>query len=345
MTIPQQIKMLCSDISHMPLHLVWMHSGVAEQHGFELVVHSARAPIPGREPIQMRDRARLCLEGEYQFLSGLHHEPFSYRAQGDRRFVYLAQAQNEWDDKVIVAENIESAADLQGRRVMVSVPVPCVYGNIRRMLATAGADVEKIRFDFWRNYDVRTGRDVSDELIEGATAGARGGRLSGAVVDVPFDNYARRHGLKVLDLPSMPVIHNATICSNMEWVRENEDAVDAFLRSMIDAIHYFKTNPERVCEILAEHHGPVIGIDDEDDIRHLQAYWARVLNPKPYPHPLALWNVYALDVHDDPETNFVGAMDLWDTHYLRAIDDTGYIDDLYGGIEKARSPQVDIMIG
>lgn len=344
MTIPKTIKMLCSDISHMPLHLVWMHSGVAEKHGFELTVHSARAPIPGREPIEMRERARLCLEGEYQFLSGLHHEPFSYRAQGDRRFVYLAQAQNEWDDKVIAASGVETAADLEGRRVMVPVPVPCVYGNIRRALALSGAEPERIRWDFWRNYNVRTAREVTDELIDGAGTGARGGRLAGAVVDVPFDNYARRHGLTVLDIPSMPVVHNATICSNMEWVRENEDAVDAFLRSMIDAIHFFKTNADRVCEILAEHHAPVIGLEDDEDIRYLQSYWARVLNPKPYPHPLAIWNVYALDVHEDPETNLVGPMDLWDTHYVRAIDDTGYIDELYGGMEAARAPRVDPVI-
>jgi ABC-type nitrate/sulfonate/bicarbonate transport system substrate-binding protein len=344
MAIPEKIKMLSSDISHMPLHLVWKHSGVAEKHGFELTVDAANAPIEGREPIAMRARARLLLEGEYQFLSGLHHEPFSYRAQGDRRFVYLAQAQNEWDDKLIVQPDIETSTDLQGRRVIVSVPVPCVYGNIRRVLKASGADVEKIRFDFWRGYNVRTARDATDELIAGAKAGARGGRLAGVVVDVPFDNYAVRNGMKVLSLPSMPVIHNATICSNMEWVRENEDATDAFLRSMVDAIHYFKNNPDSVCEVLEKHYAPVVGIEAEQDIRHLQEYWARVLNPKPYPHPLALWNVYSLDVYEDPDTNHIGAMELWDTHYLRAIDDTGYIDELYGGQLNTRAPAVDVMI-
>ena len=178
MAIPEKIKMLSSDISHMPLHLVWMHSGVAEKHGFELTVDAANAPIEGREPIAMRARARLLLEGEYQFLSGLHHEPFSYRAQGDRRFVYLAQAQNEWTTSFIVQPDIETSTDLQGRRVIVSVPVPCVYGNIRRVLKASGADVEKIRFDFWRGYNVRTARDATDELIDGAKAARRppGGR-------------------------------------------------------------------------------------------------------------------------------------------------------------------------
>ena len=33
-----KIKMLCSDISHMPLHFTFMKSGVAEKHGFELEV-------------------------------------------------------------------------------------------------------------------------------------------------------------------------------------------------------------------------------------------------------------------------------------------------------------------
>jgi hypothetical protein len=116
------------------------------------------------------------------------------------------------------------------------------------------------------------------------------------------------------------------------------------LRSMIDVIHFWKTQRSRVCEILERTVAPLIGIEGDDEIEHLQASWAELLSPKPYPHPLAIWNVYNLDVAPDPESNFIGPMEIWDTSLLRTIDDEGYIDELYGGIKEARNPAVNPVI-
>ncbi len=66
-------------------------------------------------------------------------------------------------------------------------------------------------------------------------------------------------------------------------------------------------------------------------IRYLQEKWSELLSAKPYPHPLAVWNVYNLDVAHDPKVNFIGPFEIWDTHYLREIDDSGFIDALYNG--------------
>ncbi len=63
-----------------------------------------------------------------------------------------------------------------------------------------------------------------------------------------------------------------------------------------------------------------------------------------YPHPLAVWNVYNLDVAHNPEVNFIGPFEIWDTSYLREIDDSGYIDEMYGGAEAVRNPAVNVAI-
>src|SRR5439155_27321348 len=49
----------------------------------------------------------------------------------------------------------------------------------------------------------------------------------------------------------------------------------------------------------------------------------------PYPLPAAIQNVYDLDVGKDPAMKDIGPMEPWDLHYLRAIDDNGFIDNLY----------------
>ena len=97
-----KIRMLCSDISHMALLSVLRDSGVPQKHGFELEVDVATIPPQSGRPVRsMKERATSLLAGEYEFLSGLHHETYIYRAKGDKRFVYLGQAQNDWDDRLI----------------------------------------------------------------------------------------------------------------------------------------------------------------------------------------------------------------------------------------------------
>jgi len=46
---------------------------------------------------------------------------------------------------------------------------------------------------------------------------------------------------------------------------------------------------------------------------------------------MAVWNLYDLDVAHDPNANSVAPLETWDTHYVREIDDSGFIDALYRG--------------
>jgi hypothetical protein len=336
------VNLLASEISHMPLLFVWRDSGVTEKHGFKLDLKVANFELPGQGFIPMTDRAPGLLSGKYDFLSGLHHEPYEYRARGDKRFAYLAQAQNDWDDRIICTEDIKTPKDLEGKKVIMTAMAPCVYGNLRHSLEVGGADLSKIEFQPLRPREDgprRFGGAGSPTAVEMVAKG----EAVAANVDAPFDKRAERLGLHKLEMPSIPVIHNATVCSNIEWVRENEETTMAFLRSMVDAIHFFKMEPEKTREIIERNHAPLFNLNAEE-IEHLQKVWAELLSAKPYPHPLAVWNVYNLDVAHNPEVNFIGPMDLWNTTYLRAIDDSDYIDELYGSAKAAQNPKVTAAI-
>src|SRR5215813_6530622 len=90
------LDLLASDSSHLPFLYVFKESGVMEKYGFEIDLHivgDAKAPT-------MAHRAKLALAGEIDFLSGLHHETYRERAKGEKRLTYLAQAQNNWDDRL-----------------------------------------------------------------------------------------------------------------------------------------------------------------------------------------------------------------------------------------------------
>ena len=334
--VKPQLKMLCSDISHMALLAVWRDSGVTEQQGFQLTVDIAAQEIEGQPYIGMRERAPKLLDGSYDFLSGLHHETYVYRARGDKRFAYLAQAQNDWDDRIVARPEIQSPKDLEGQKLIVTSSAPCVLGNLKHSLQLGGADLERIDFI---NLESRQG-DIGRQAVQAVVRG----EAAAVGVDIPFDLQGEKRGLRRLDIPSVPVIHNATMCGNREWIQQNEETTLAFLRSMIAAIHFLKTEKSRVCEILEQRVAPLIGIEGPDEVEHLQASWAALLSAKPYPHPLAVWNVYNLDVAHDPRVNFIGPFEIWDTSYLRTIDDSGFIDALYGGAQQAANPPVHAAI-
>lgn len=317
-----KIRMLCSDISHMSLHFVFRDSGVSQKHGFELEVDITKFSQGGRRIRQMKDRAPCLLAGEYEFLSGLHHETYIYRAKGDKRFLYLAQTQNDWDDRLIARKEIREAKQLEGKKIWTS-RAPCVGGNLDHALSLAGLDTSQVEFIYGTE-------DRGHEAVEKVARG----ELDAANVDIPFDLQAKKRGLNTIQLPSVPVIHNTTICASTEFVWKNEEKVRAFLRALIETVHFFKTEKQKVCEILSRELAPLVHLEGDDEVEYLHREWSKLLSPKPYPHPLAVWNVYNLDVAHDPKVNFISPFEIWDTHYLRQIDDSGFIDALYNGGSK-----------
>src|SRR4051812_42014189 len=115
------LDLLASDSSHLPFLFVFKESGVMEKYGYEIALHvvgDAKAPT-------MAHRAKLVLAGEIDFLSGLHHDTYRERAKGEKRLAYLAQAQNNWDDRLLGNPKIQSVQDLKGQRIICHTKAPC----------------------------------------------------------------------------------------------------------------------------------------------------------------------------------------------------------------------------
>src|ERR1044071_1867238 len=312
----QQIALLASDSSHLPLLTVFKESGVTQKYGFEVELDV----VGGRKAPTMAHRTSLIFAGEIDFVSGLHHETYRARSRGDKRLVYLAQTQNRWDDRLVAATDIQTVQDLRGRKIVCHSKAPCVVGNFTAILKQFGFRDDEIRIT---PIESMAG-DRRAYVDRGAT-----GEASAALVDMPFDLYGENSGLKIIDLPDRPVIHNTTILTTTDYIREHRENVMEFLKALIATIHFCKTQPGRVVSILQKSLSKHYGLDDPAYYRHLQAEWAKLLLMKPYPQPAAIQNVYELDVAKDPKMASVGPLEPWDLHYLREIDDSGFIDALY----------------
>jgi ABC-type nitrate/sulfonate/bicarbonate transport system substrate-binding protein len=195
-----------------------------------------------------------------------------------------------------------------------------VAGNLRAVLATCGFKPEEINVEA---IEVTSGKHL--EFVEEITSG----KAAAALVDMPFDLYGVKKGLKIVEVPDRPVIHNTTLLATSDYIKENEETVYAFIKGFIEALHFFKTEPEKVVPILKKNLAQRYGLHEDEYYVHLQREWARLLSKKPYLLAAAIQNVYELDVGKDPAMKEIGPMEPWDLHYLRAIDDSGFIDKLY----------------
>jgi len=58
------------------------------------------------------------------------------------------------------------------------------------------------------------------------------------------------------------------------------------------------------------------------------------LKPKPYPTPQAIANTFEMAVLDYPGAKGLNPLSVWDLHWVKRLDDAGFIDDLADHLAK-----------
>ena len=119
-----------------------------------------------------------------------------------------------------------------------------------------------------------------------------------------------------------------TMSSGRKFVDGHPDIVERFLKGACEGIAYFKTHRQESIKIIQERYNH----EGEPDLEAATRLWesiSKILSPKPYASFEAVGNVYELAKRQNPAAAQIEPMALWDYHYLRKIDDSGFIDGLY----------------
>jgi hypothetical protein len=125
------------------------------------------------------------------------------------------------------------------------------------------------------------------------------------------------------------MIRGVTLTTTMSFVKNHPEEVRLLTRGFVDAIHFFITRKQETLEILKEHATPILKLQSDTEVETLYHEWAQSLERKPYPALAAIANVFQLAVRRNPEISTYNPLALWDTHFVRELDDSGYIDRLY----------------
>jgi ABC-type nitrate/sulfonate/bicarbonate transport system substrate-binding protein len=139
---------------------------------------------------------------------------------------------------------------------------------------------------------------------------------------------AERAGMKVIDIEWLPMINFTTVSASQDFVEKHPDLVERFLKGLLEGIAFFKTRPEESKRIIKQRY--MKGRLDDEVVDVLYGELTRILEPRLYPTMDAISNVYQEAIRQDPESEKVNPLSLWNLNYVRRLDDSGFVSALYG---------------
>jgi ABC-type nitrate/sulfonate/bicarbonate transport system substrate-binding protein len=306
-----ELRIVYRSNSHAPLWIVAEKSRIWEKNG--LAVDTA--------PQLVREKAVEALQnGRVDLISGNHHNLYVRNAKNGDDFVHLAQAGNNWtENRLVVTRGVHSVADLKGKKVVADKLTSHAGLNVWLFLRQEGLDADR------GDVELVELRGPAEERWKRVLSG----EFAGTFVSLPHDIRAARAGAHVISVRAMPMIRGVTLTTTMSFVKEHEEEIRRLIRGFVDAIHFFISRKEETLEILKEHAAPILRLESDEEVAALYQAWNQSLERKPYPSIAAITNVFQLAVRRNPEVANFNPLALWNTHYVRELDDSGYIDELY----------------
>ena len=299
--------------SHLNLLHVVSESGAWARHNLE---------VDYDKEISRDDAHQLVSSGQVEFASGNHVSTYATRANGDDNWIYLGQTISTNHLSLITRADsgITKLADLKHRKFASKGRHSML--NDWLYLKQHGFDIDKDDVEF-----IHYGSAATDATLRniGKVDAVATGQADACFVSQPAREFAERQGLKAVDIEMQPMILFSTISTSMPFAQNNPSIVTRMLKGMLEGIAFFKQEREKTIDILVRKN------PEWDRIVAGKVYdeYADHLEPKLYPTMDAVFNVYEEAKRQYKGSEKVHPLALWDFHYLREIDDTGFIDNLY----------------
>jgi ABC-type nitrate/sulfonate/bicarbonate transport system substrate-binding protein len=308
--------------SHLPLLHVIAESGSWEKHGLDVAYDHY---------ISAGDAHKQIPSGEVEFVGGNHVSTYAHRARGDK-WVYLGQTVNYVRSKLCVRPDsgINGMDDLFEKKVGTRGSHPGL--NDWLYLKQRGLDTDRDQVELINqlkhkkgDMDPIKGEAPSETLYEWV----KSGKVDAAFLTQPAAAFAAKAGLKLIDIEPLPMIWFTTISSSLPFVEKNPDLVERFLKGIIEGIHFFKTERDKSIKIIQDKYSKEGKLNKELATLTYESI-ADNLEPKLVPSMQSIGNVYQEALRQDKDARKINPLELWDTHYIRRIDDSGFIRNLYG---------------
>lgn len=230
--------------------------------------------------------------------------------------IMLAGFVNKFVYRLVVRPEINSAADLKGKRIGIFRFGSVADRASRIVLARLGLDPEK---------------DVTFVQTPGADSarvqGLIGNTLDAALINPPFYKQALAGGMKIhanMEEMNIPFQHIGYVTSQ-RFVAKQPDLARRIVKSFVEGIHLMRSNPDFTKRVLSKH----MRINDPKDLQESYQLMRDLIPIKPYPVLEGFKIVFTELAEKIPAAKTANAKDFVDTRFLEELDRAGYIDGLY----------------
>ncbi len=259
-------------------------------------------------------------------ICGNHITPYKWVAKG-APIVCLASPSNSVKNRVVTKEPVESLAAFKAKGLRVAdtnlIGTSGISGHDRLnhiidIMRQGYAEDEAEWIEMGAAGSERgAGAELQAKLIDAVRSGRADAAFAGRIRDdaLPAD-------LHLLDLPELPMVNGTTITTSYEALNKHEGLAERLVRAWVEVIHFTRVNPELAQQYL-----------DTKDTRPYTQQGGRIStitrSPiKPYPDAEGVMNAWELSRMRYEEAKTANPFALWDMHYLRELDLSGFIDEL-----------------
>lgn len=153
-------------------------------------------------------------------------------------------------------------------------------------------------------------------------------KLDATVLDSPQTVQARRLGFRMLadgvEL-GIPFLQGGLV-TRRAYVKSNEDTVRRIIRVIVEAIHFAKTNREAALKVMQKY----LRVQDREALEDAyESFVVKQFPRVPYPAPAAVQAIFDLAAARDPRAKTADPQGFIDTRFVREIEQSGAIDQLY----------------
>lgn len=154
------------------------------------------------------------------------------------------------------------------------------------------------------------------------------GQVAGLAAQPPLTTMARKAGLNFIATPAdfgTSAYTNTPILTRTAFIRERRDTVRKFTRAIVEGIHVYKTQKEFSKKVIAKY----MRVNDAEAIEDSYQFFLPVVPSKPYPPLDGVREVLAELGEKDPKIRNAKPEDFVDSSFVKELDDSGFIDNLY----------------
>lgn len=136
-------------------------------------------------------------------------------------------------------------------------------------------------------------------------------------------------GLKAFPVQEIEIVSNFAQACLSSFAARNPALMKSYMKAVVHAIALLTYRPDEAMEIIAQEPMRLMKIADLGELRRQVDAIVEMLQIKPYPTAGAIMNTNEIAAHEYGSA-VENPLTLWDLHWLKELDDEGFIDDLIG---------------